>query len=76
MKHHCTHSHTLYVTKANSLVTLGIGFSYLLSAFTQLVDFAIKYLTKIDHSDVEIYSFVPIVGHVIAILVQKLLFIK
>ena len=55
---------------ANSQVTLGIGFNSLPSTFTKLLDFATKYLRKTAHSAVEIYSFVPSIEEVIAILVE------
>ena len=64
------HLKPLYITplkSANSLVTVGIRFNSLPSTFRKLLDFATKYLRKTVHSGVEIYSFVPIVWHVIAI---------
>ena len=56
---------------ANSLVTLGIRFCSLPSTTIQLVDFATKYLRKNTSLRVEIYSFLPIVGHEIARLVKN-----
>ena len=55
---------------ANSLVTPRIGFCSLPHDSRKLLHFATKYLRRIVHSGVEIYSFVPSIEGVIAILVE------